>query len=490
MKTTLLLLLLGFSFLTNKSLAAPVFRFHLSNEPSSLDPQKQKSSASSYLLGNLHRNIFFYDNQKGLTPELGEKCIQKKNTLTCTLKKNLKWSDGTPLTAQDFLRTYKKLLSPETAAPRADILFKISKAKEFYNNKANFEDVGITAPDNRTLRFQFSEPDPEFQYHLASFILAPSKEDLSIGTGPYRLGQWKKGEKITLEPNKNYVSFLANSPLVEVLFIEEDSVALQLYEKNQLSFLRRLPTLFIPSFKDRKDFYWIPTLRFDYLGFGPALSSAEEVRQSLTYSLNYSELKKIFSAEGLPPGCAGLPEAWFPDKVPCFEFDLKKVKKDLKTSGLKLMFSNLGGEDHKRATEWMQNQWRKNAGLQVELEGKENKIFLSQLKNQAPPIFRKGIGLDRPTCLAALESFGLDHPENFIQLKDPQFAQILKNLATTTDPQAQKKHCLEGVQYLMFHHLIIPLGPIQFAILAKPDFQGWKLNQMNQLDLSALRSTP
>ena len=116
-----LLLLPSVTLASNK-----VFRLHLATEPGSLDPNKQKTSASSYLLGNLYRNIFIFDDKEGLTPDLGSRCLRdKKQNLTCKIKKDLQWSDGTALTSEDFLRTYKKILDPKTAAPRADLLFKI-----------------------------------------------------------------------------------------------------------------------------------------------------------------------------------------------------------------------------------------------------------------------------------------------------------------------------------------------------------------------------
>jgi oligopeptide transport system substrate-binding protein len=154
------------------------------------------------------------------------------------------------------------------------------------------------------------------------------------------------------------------------------------------------------------------------------------------------------------------------------------------------MFSTLGGEDHKRATEWMQDQWQKNAGLKTHLEMKENKVYLKDLQNTPPPLFRKGVAPDRPTCLAALETFATWSPENYIQLKDPAYGKILESLAASTKISEQKKLCLEGTRFLMDRHLLIPLGAIQFAILAKEDFVGWKLNQMNQLDLSQLHPRP
>lgn len=468
-----------------------VFRLHLANEPGGLDPNKQRTSSASYVIGNLYRNLFYFDDDKGLVPDLGAGCKRdKKQNLTCTLKKDLKWSDGSPLTAQDFLRTYKKILNPTVSSPRADLLFKIKNAQDVFTGKKTPDTLGISAPDDVTLKFEFAEPDPDFEYSLALSLLAPSKENLSAYNGPYKLKEWKKGQKIILEPNSYYQGGVADRPLVEVLFIEEDTVALQLYEKNELQFLRRLPTLFIPTYKSRKDFHWYPVTRLDYLGFGPELKDHEDVRKAFTYSLNYPELQKIFSSEGRP-GCIGLPDSWFPEKAPCFDFDIKKVpalKRNDKT--YTLMFSALGGEDHKRATEWLQNQWSKNAGLKTHLEVKENKTFLQVLQQNPPALFRKGVSPDHPTCLSALETFAPQSPENYLRISSSEYNKILSSLAQAKKPAEQKKWCLAGAEFLMKNHLMIPLGAIHFSILVKPSFTGWKMNQLNQLDLSGLHFRP
>lgn len=465
------------------------FRLHLTNEPSSLDPNKQRTSASSYLLGNLYRNIYSFDDKKGLVPALGS-CLREKNqTLRCTLKKDLKWSDGSALTSTDFLKTYQKILDPKFAAPRADLLFKIKNAKEIYAGKLPMKDLGIKTPSLTEIVFEFGAVDADFEYNLASFLLAPTKENLVTYSGPYVLKKWLKGQKIQLEANPQDKDAKLRPP-VEFLFIEEDTVALQLYEKNELQFLRRLPTLFIARYKNRPDFQWVPVTRLDYIGFGPQLKDQENIRKALTYSMNYPELQRIFSAEGLP-GCVGVPSEWFPEnKRPCFEYDLKKVPKVKTLDRYTFMFSSLGGDDHKRATEWMQSQWQKNAGLSVHLEMKENKIYLQTLQNNPPALFRKGVSIDRPTCLAALETFSPDSSENFLHLKSEDYNKILNGLATAKSEKQRKQLCLEGMNFLMNHHLLIPLGPIHFSMLAKPEFKGWKLNQMNQLDLQDLRFIP
>lgn len=478
---------------------APTFRLHLSNEPSQLDPHHQKSSASSYLLQNLYRNIYTYDNDQGLVPDLGESCQRETPlVLVCKLKKGLQWSDGSALTSADFLKGYQRILDPKEASPRADLLFKIKNAPAIYKGQKKIETLGITAPDAQTLRFEFEDKDPDFEYNLASFLLSPVKNILKPGqkvselivNGPYRLADWLPGKKIQLINNTNYkLGNATKRPLVEFLFINEDSVALQLYEKNELDFLRRLPTLYIPKFKSRPDFYWIPVIRFDYLGFGPALKEHAKVREALGLSLNYKELQKIFSAEGMP-GCPGIPSAWTTEQL-CYAPDIPKAKKLLAEdksvpANMKLLYSSLGGEDHRRATEWMQSQWQKNLNLKIQVVLRENKVYLSEVQNNPPAIFRKGVAPDRPTCLATLETFADWSPENYIQLKDPDYQSILKKLGDAATPQDQKKFCTEGVRYIMDRHLLIPLGPIHFSVLAKKTFSGWKLNSMNQLDLAGL----
>ncbi|MGZ3746801.1 MAG: peptide ABC transporter substrate-binding protein [Pseudobdellovibrionaceae bacterium] len=486
---------------------APVFKIHLSNEPSSLDPQQQKSSASSYLLENLYRNIFFYDNDQGLKPDLGESC--KRETplvLVCKLKKGLQWSDGSSLTAEDFLKSYQRILTPQEASPRADLLFKIKNAPAIYKGQKKIESLGITAPNATTLRFEFEEKDPDFEYKLASFLLSPTKNLLKPGqkaselvvNGPYKIMDWRGGQKIQLINNKLYKNGnFTHRPPVEFFFINEDSMALQLYEKEELSYLRRLPTLYIPKFKSRPDFYSIPMIRFDYFGFGPALKDHPQLREALTLSLNYPELQKIFSSEGTP-GCPGIPAAWLTEEL-CYKYDVSKAREILKEEkavakalpdNLKLMYSALGGEDHRRATEWIQAQWQKNLNLKVQLALKENKVFLNQLQQNPPEIFRKGVSPDRPTCLAVLEIFGEDSMENFIRLRDPEYQEILKKLGEASNPREQKKFCTQGVRFLKDHYLLIPTGAYHFSVLAKKNFKGWKLNSMNQLDLANLESSP
>ncbi|MBX3039833.1 MAG: peptide ABC transporter substrate-binding protein [Bdellovibrionaceae bacterium] len=466
---------------------------HQATEPGSLEPFRLKSSSSQFLLQNLHRNLFRYDDKARLVPDLAESCERSKDkkTLTCQLKPHLKWSDGTPLTNRDFLKSYERILDPATKAPRADLLFSISGAEDLYRTGKGR--LGVSLKGEHSLRFELTRLDPDFEHNLSSLILAPYREGLS--SGPYRIQKWEKGQRIRLTRNDSYPNGFRTRPDVEILFIEDDGVALKLFEKGDLHFLRRLPTLYIPKFKKSAEFHWIPLLRLDYLGFGPRLKDQGRLREALSLSLNYEELQRIFHSEGRP-GCTGLPPDWIGTEAPlCHGFDPARAKEALKSvemkklAPLRMIYSNAGGEDHRRAAEWEQDQWKKNLGLNVQVRGTENKIFLSELRRSGPDLFRRGVGADRPTCRAFLETFKTTHPDNVSQVTDPDFQKTLENLDRATTEAEEKKFCSEALNHLMRNDEFIPLGQMHFAILASRKFSGWTLNSMLSLDLSELKTS-
>jgi oligopeptide transport system substrate-binding protein len=128
--------------------------------------------------------------------------------------------------------------------------------------------------------------------------------------------------------------------------------------------------------------------------------------------------------------------------------------------------------------------------MTVHLEAKENKVFLAGLQKDPPALFRKGTPLDKPTCLSALSTFSAKSPENYIHFQSSEFEKTLDLMEGTSIPENKKKLCLQGIELLLNHHVMIPMGPIHFSTLVKPEFLGWKINQMNQLDLSDLHFQP
>ncbi len=474
-------------------------------EPHKLDPALYRSSASSYFFSNIHRGLYRYDNERGLIPEGAKSCnwINPKKLL-CRLNSNIRWSDGKSVTAEEYIRGFHHLINPETIAPRANLLFRLKNAKEIYTKKLAPGQLGVSSPQSDQLIFEFAEKDREFIHKLSSNAIIPRRNLKTIQTkdlktlpvnGPYRVKNWVPGQKLTLEANPYYPFGNKNRPNVDVYFIEDDKTALRFYKSGKLKFLRRLPSGLIDTYKKSPEFLQLPVARFDYIGFGPRLMNRPQLRKAMSLALNYQELKDLYSALGRP-GCPSIP-ARYMDKVPCHKFQLKaakeafaQYKKGTSLKGLKFGFSKMGGEDVRRGMEWIQDQWLKNLGLKTILDPTEQGVYLYQLANSPPDLFRKGVGLDRPTCLAALETFSKKGSENFIRLNNEDYEEIISKLDLERSSKKQKKLCRQAVEILIDNHLLIPMGEIHFSLLVDPRFTGWKLNEMNQLDLTDLRFDP
>lgn len=463
------------------------FRLHLGQAPQSLNPQVQKTSASSYLLTNLHRNLLRINSDGELVPDLAEKCEIKKNEIHCQLKSDLKWSDGSPLVARDFLNSYAQFLNPKTGVTRLDLIEEIDGALDFYNQKT--QNFGLKQKGDRVLIFKIKNSPETFLYHLANTLLAPVDPKLEKFSGPYYPALPLTRTKIQLKSNSHYWHKNSQRPPVEVLIIEEDSVAMNLYLKGELSFLRRLPTALLTRYNSSPEFHWIELLRSDYIGFNQLKWQDLELRKKLIGGLNYPQLQALFQSEGMP-GCLGFPADWFVDqKIPCYSFkkDQEKLKHTAHQKVQTLFYSAAGGDDHKRAMEWLQDQWKKNLNYSIQIKSLENKIFSADLRAGKVGLFRRGVPVEIPHCGQALEYFSSSHPENFIGFKSKEFDQLIEGFAKKSKLQ-QQRDCSAAAQILMDQYLMIPLGQIHFAILADPKFKGWTINSLNQLDLSSLTS--
>jgi oligopeptide transport system substrate-binding protein len=502
--TTVTSILLGFLCFERPTLATTpdksAFSFHIQSEPHSFDPA-QWTSETSYLFQNLFRGLFSYHKSQGLVPEGARECHwQNSKTLLCDLNPKMFWSDGKTVQAEDYVRGFRHLLKAKSKSQAFELLRLIKNAPAIFRGESEVENLGVTAVTSLRLRFDFSDEDPDFILKLTSLWLVPilsenfptSGQPL-ISNGPYQIDSWENGKKLHLKANKFYFRGNNQRPNVDVYFIEDDATALNLYEAGRLRFLRRLPTALFAKYKDHPDFVQIPVARFDYVGFGAELNALPELRKALSLSLDYDGLQKILGALGTP-GCPSLPPAYM-DHPHCLQMDLKaakaafqKIPKDILARRWTFGFSKMGGEDIQKAAEWMQAQWKKNLGFQVDLQGAEQGIYLNQLRMAPPSIFRKGLALDRPNCAAGLEVFSKNSAENLIHFDNPDYEVILKHLKQASKVSEKQKLCGKGIDLLLKGNQIIPLGEIHFTMLAAPEFKGWRINEMNQLDLSELRS--
>ena len=473
-----------------------VFKLHLFGEPTSLSPFAQKTTGNMYFLGQLYCPLLKWDNQKTI-PAGGDCQFKGPKKVVCTINPDLKFQNGEAVTAEHYRQSFIRFLDPGQPWARAEILFSIRNAREVMNGKKTPKDLGVSV-EKKKLVFQLERPDADFLLTLANPILTavwkteiPSLNDFAQfqSCGPFQIESWSTGHEIILKPNVLFPFKNPQRPRLKFVFVSEDSLALQYYQKDELDFLRRLPTLYYEKWENSPELHKISQIRLDYLSLSPSFRH-EDLGRALAQSVDFSAWQKLYHA-GPRPGCFGIPERWTKGPV-CWDQDIPSAQKSLSQlkdkkllEGLRFYYSKQGGDDHDRGMEFLQSQWKKNLGLEIRIESTENKIYLEKLKNAQLPFFRKGLWPERASCLAALENFTKTSAENYPRVDDAEFEGLIQKLQTASTDQSIPL-CRRGLEILRDRFFLIPTGPIFFSILIKPGWTGVNLNELNALDLSEL----
>jgi oligopeptide transport system substrate-binding protein len=465
------------------------FRLHLLSEPASLDPTAQINSNSGYLLQQLSAPLLSL--RKGsLHPAAGACHFVDKKFLQvrCRILAGKKWSDGRPLSAEDYVFALKKWLDPQQKKTLADMFFSIKNAQSFSEGKVPFSQVGIRASKPNQLDFDLQQRDPEFLFTLAHPLFTALRPEQSfdaqsVWPGPYTIESWTPRRHYLLKPNSHWHDHELR-PKIRFRFVQEDSVALQMYRKKELDYLRRLPTLNIAEFKSSKDYHEVTQFRADYYGMLDTETLTPSLREALGTHLDFRDLQKLFQAQHRP-GCFYLP---FAQNGPeCLPFKQNAQADFSQTPPLTFTFSKQAGEDQQRAFEWLQSEAKKRLRLRLTLSSLETKEFFQQLDAGNLVFFRRGLSPDRPTCLSVLESFLPNSSGNHLGLKLKGLPELLTKIKRSLSISEKKSLCNLGLKMILSTHQVIPAGSIYFSVLARPEWQGWQLNEMNHLDLSGLR---
>ncbi|MGH8048795.1 MAG: peptide ABC transporter substrate-binding protein, partial [Chthoniobacterales bacterium] len=303
-------------------------------EPETLDPAIITGQPELRIVESLFEGLTTFDRQGRAVPGVAESWTisPDKKTYVFKLRPDAKWSDGEPMTARDFVESWKRTLTPETAASYNYQLFYIKNAKDFAEGKLkDFSKVGVRALDDRTLEVTLENPTPFFLDLCATPPLQPApvrviekfgddwiKPGRIVGNGAYVLEDWRINDHIRLRKNPLYWD-RANVALeiVDVLPISKANVAYNFYAKGEadLALDKGLtPPALLDDLKKRADFHAAPFLGANFLRFNCAKGAFvdERVRRAFSMSVNRERIVKKITRAGevaattlVPPGIDG-----------------------------------------------------------------------------------------------------------------------------------------------------------------------------------------
>ncbi len=395
-----------------------VFKINNGTEPESLDPTVIEGVPEHRLYTALFEGLVTYDPESlDAIPGTAESWEVSDDALTWTfyLRKNAKWSDGTPITAQQFVDSWIKYLSPETAAVYAYLPAMVIKGAAEYNaGEAGPETVAIRALDDYTFQFELTGPAPYVLGMLThySFAVLPlhamekygdewTRPENMVSNGPFVLKNWIPQDKIIVEKNQNYWD-KDNVKLDEIVFFATDdgNTATNMYLNGEIDWLTDTPPNRLDEMKLDKGYANNASFITYYYEFNTTIAPFDDVRvrKALSMAIDRQELvDKVtrggqFPAFGLTPPLPGL----YP-KVVAFKEDAEAARKLLAEAGFPggagfpettIIYNT--NEGHKNIAQYVQQKWTEVLGINVQIENQEWATFLDNRQNQNFQVARSG----------------------------------------------------------------------------------------------------
>ena len=479
-------------------------------EPATLDPTLGEGSSGTNVMRDLFEGLMTIDSQGKVILGQAESYTisDDKKTYIFKIRKDAKWSNGDPVTANDFEYAFKRGINPKTAA-RYSWYFKILGIKngaDILSGKKDVSTLGVTSLDSKTLKITLGSAIPYFLIGLSHITTAPipkklvekfgnewTKPSNIISNGAYKLSQWVVNEKIVAVKNDNYYgASKVQIDKVTFLPISDGSTAYNRYQAGEIDFVDSLPSnkykhlmKTIPN--EVKILGLIGTYYYD-LNMRKKPFEDIRVRRALSYSINREIIAKKVLGTGQKPAYSFTPDniSGFTPLVPEYA---KWSQKEREEKALKLL-SEAGfskshplkfeilyntNESHKRVALAISSMWNKvlKGAVKVTLSNQEWKTFLD-VKNEGKfEVSRSGWTGDYNEASTMLDILTKGHSSNNSHYDNPLYDKLMNEARTTTDDKA-RNILYQKVNSMITRDMpVIPIYQYTKARLIKPYVKGF-----------------
>lgn len=475
-------------------------------EPASLDPAHVEGVPEHRLSMALFEGLTVNDPKTSRPlPGLAEKWSfnETKDVVTFTLRDTV-WSDGTPITAQDLVDSWVRKLDPKEAAQYADLLYVIKGAEEYNKGTTGPEGLQVKALDKLTFQVTLVGPTPHFPAMAAhyAFGVVPMhaikkfgadwiKVGNFVGNGPFTLKEWTPQEKIVVVPNPKYWD-AANVGLSKITFlpIEDVNTSYQLYKAGQADWIEQPPVDLMAEVKLDPNFDVAPEYGTYY--FIPNITRKPldnpDVRKALSMAFDRQALVEKVTQGGQIPATGFVPPSNGYTPAAGYAFDVAKAKELLAKAGFpegagfptfKILYNT--SANHQRIAEFIQEEWKKNLGINVELVNQEWSTFLdTRSQSHDFDIARSGWIGDYLDPSTFTDMFITGGTQNDGLYSNAKYDELIKR-ARTQEGDARLATLMEAEKILIDEDMaVIPVYYyVTQNLINKSKWEGWYGNPLN-----------
>lgn len=493
--------------------AGNILRVHQITYPDVFDPQKSSFSGEIVILSQNYEGLTRLDGELKTVPAAAEKWEYNADAtvVTFTLRADLKYSDGSPLTAANYAYAATRTCDPNTAGEYQSILFDIAGCADFAStavtDTAGLETtkaaLGVKAVDDTTLVINLAQPAPYFHTVASLWVMYPAKQELiekggenwwqsaenHIGNGPFQISKITEDQEIDFVANKNYWNGAPKLDGLKYIYVADPAVALEAYKAGQLDTYIIDPSQ-IPSIQDdaamQPEFLTYPAATTQGLQFNHTAAPFDDlkVREAFAYAFDRETYCAVIRNGDCQPTLT-----WIPQGIPGFDasedrfgFDPEKAKAALAESKYAASMPeitlayNSDSAANKERHEFIAKSFQETLGIEVKLNPMPGKDLSAARKDvkTAPQMFLGGWIGDYPD------------PQNWISVywRSDSFAsrvgygnakadELMKVGDTSTDPEARIKAYQEAQKLIVGDVAMVMVYNPVHVFLVKPNVTGY-----------------
>lgn len=485
-------------------------------EPTSFDPPIGFNAASYNALNNLMEGLTRLDAEHVPQPAIAEKWEISDDGLVYTfhIRENANWSNGDPVTAEDFVFAWKRLLDPDTASPAAFLGYFIKGGEAFNNGEGSADDLGLKAVNEKTFEVTLESPTGFFLNLISNPAFFPvnhkvaqenpewhTEADTYVSNGPFKLKEWNHDQNFVFERNPEYWD-ADNVKLDEVhwAMVNDSNTEYQMYESGQLD-SSGIPADLAETLLESDDIFYEEQAGTHFYRFNVTMEPFQNknIRKAFALAVNQEDIVNYIT-KTLQKPAYGFVSYGFKDangndfretNGDLIKYDPEEAKKLLE-QGMeeegyselpKITLSYNTSDQNKAIAEYLQEQFKTVLGVEVELSNTEWNVFLEDQKALKLQFSRSSFLADYGDPVNFLESFITDSSMNRTGWSNEKYDELIRLSKQEVDEQKRFDYLYEAEQILFDEMPIFPMHFYNQIVLLNPDVTGIVRHPVGYLEL-------
>ena len=483
-------------------------------EPESVDPQRASSTQAQHVIRDVFEGLLSYSPDGEVVGGVAERWEMSDDTLEYTfwLRPDARWSNGDPVTAEDFVFSLRRLVDPATAAFYAKNLSPVANASAIVAGEMPPDSLGVEAVGPLELHIRLEQPTAHFLLLLTQPPAFPVnaksiarhgdrfvRPENLISNGAYTLEGWTLGSIMDLKRNELYWNN-ANTAIDEVRYhvAPQPSSELDRYLAGELDITSTVPSASFERMKRERpnELRVAPTLSVYYYGFNmshPELGDNPKLREALSLAVDRESLAAKVVARGESPAYSFVAPGT--DNYEPAKFYYASMTRDEREQRARRLYAEAGyteekplevevrynsSETHQRIALAIREMWREVLGFEAELRSEEFRVLLANVAaREVTEIFRLNWTADYDDAYSFLSILETGASYNSFGWSNKEFDKLLESAAAQSDMAARRLLMEEAEHIVLREHPMIPLYFYVGEHMVSPKVQGWRDNMLD-----------